>query len=158
MRGVSTEPSEGRGVIWRRTAGVIVSFASGDPDRARKMAQEILGLEPNRQHFIVCLDQAIEIEGITTIFVSSRDPYLEARRALRGLRIGLAPVLFDGGSHPLRLVAALLAPRKILAFNSRLERHHLSLASPIASTLFYNGVQLDRILFNNYDEITSLLK
>jgi ribosomal protein S18 acetylase RimI-like enzyme len=37
------------------------------------------------------------------------------------------------------------APRKILAYNSRLERHHLRPSTPIASALFLRGVPLDRI-------------
>jgi glycosyltransferase involved in cell wall biosynthesis len=43
----------------------------------------------------------------------------------------------------LRRAAYRLAPRKILAYNSRLERHHLRLDLP--SLLFWCGVPLDRI-------------
>ncbi len=43
----------------------------------------------------------------------------------------------------LRRAAYRLAPRKILAYNSRLERHHLRL--DLASFLFRRGVPLDRI-------------
>ena len=133
------------GLLGKDTDAVVVSFASGDRALARKMAEEVRGLEPNRRHYLVCLDEPFEIAGITCLVVSSRDPYPEARRALRRFRIGLAPVLFDGGEHPLRKVAAILAPLKILAFNRRMERHHLSFTSPIASLLFYRGVALDRI-------------
>ncbi len=45
----------------------------------------------------------------------------------------------------MRLAACLLAPSKILAYNARLERHHLKLRSFIASWLFLRGVPLDRI-------------
>ena len=133
------------GLLGKDAEAVVVSFASGNRELVQKMAEEIRRLEPHRRHYLICLDESIEIAGITCIVVSSRDPYLEVRRALRRFRIGLAPVLFDGGGHPLRKVAALLAPLKILAFNRRLERHHLSFTSPIASLLFYRGVALDRI-------------
>jgi hypothetical protein len=43
----------------------------------------------------------------------------------------------------LRRAAYRLAPRKILAYNSRLERHHLRLN--LASFLFWSGLPLDRI-------------
>ncbi len=154
MRGVSTKQSEGCRVSWKQALfellgkeaeAVVVSFASGNNALVRKMAEEVRGLEPARRHFLVCLDEPIEVAGITCVVVSSRNPYWEARRTLRRFRIGLAPVLFDGGEHPLRRVAALLAPFKILAYNRRLERHHLSFNSPIASMLFYRGLALDRI-------------
>ena len=45
--------------------------------------------------------------------------------------------------NALRRAAYRLAPRKILAYNSRLERHHLRL--DLASFLFWRGVPLDRI-------------
>jgi ribosomal protein S18 acetylase RimI-like enzyme len=73
--------------------------------------------------------------------------YPAVRRILRGYRIGLAPVLFDGDSRYRRLqrIAFLFAPTKILAYNQRLERHHLRLRTVIASLLFLSGVALDRI-------------
>lgn len=109
---------------------VIVCFRSGDPALADAMCAEIRKLEPTRRVFEVSLDQAKQV-----------------RRRLRGFRIGLAPVLFtaDPQYAPLRRAALYLAPRKILAYNSRLERHHLWLSQPIASWLFWRGVPLDRI-------------
>src|SRR6202035_14746 len=73
--------------------------------------------------------------------------YRSVRRLLRGYRIGLAPVLFDGDARyrSLRRIAFILAPTKILAYNQRLERHHLRLRTAIASLLFVKGVPLDRI-------------
>src|SRR6201999_4088252 len=47
------------------------------------------------------------------------------------------------GPDALRCAAYRLAPRKILAYNSRLERHHLRFDIP--SFLFWRGVPLDRI-------------
>ena len=113
---------------------VIVSFRSGDPALADAMCAEIRRLEPSRRHFEVTLEQAAGV-----------------RRQFRSYRIGLAPVLFtdDPQYRPLRRAAFLLAPRKILAYNGRLERHHLRLATPIASWLFLQGVPLDRIFLSN---------
>jgi ribosomal protein S18 acetylase RimI-like enzyme len=45
----------------------------------------------------------------------------------------------------LRRAAFLIAPTKILAYNQRLERHHLRMRTLIASLLFLRGVALDRI-------------
>ena len=109
---------------------VIVCFRSGDSALADAMCAEIRRLEPTRRLFEVILEDLSEM-----------------RQRLRAYRIGLAAVLFDADSNyrPLRRAAFLLAPRKILAYNSRLERHHLSLSQPIASLLFWSGVPLDRI-------------
>ncbi|HLH42526.1 MAG TPA: GNAT family N-acetyltransferase [Bryobacteraceae bacterium] len=120
---------------WFRLLGkdpeaVIVCFRSGPDDLAGAMCQQIRQLEPNRRCFEVSLEQAGEVG-----------------KKFRRYRIGLAPVLFtpDPKYRPLRRAAALLAPRKILAYNARLERHHLRLSSFIASWLFIKGVPLDRI-------------
>ena len=65
------------------------------------------------------------------------------RQQLKRHRIGLAPVLLTREPNALRRDAYRLAPRKILAYNSRLERHHLRF--DVASFLFWRGVALDRI-------------
>ena len=92
---------------------VVVSVATGDRQLATRMFDEIQALEPGRQHILV---QPEEAAG-----------YWSLRRSLRRYRIGLAPVLFDGDRRyrSLRRIAFLLAPTKILAYNRRLERHHL---------------------------------
>jgi ribosomal-protein-alanine acetyltransferase len=120
---------------WFRLLGkdpeaVIVCFRSGDDALADAMCEEIRRLEPSRRHFEV---RAEDISGL--------------RRKFRRYRVGLAPVLFtdDAANRPLRLAALRLAPSKILAYNTRLERHHLRLSCPIASWLFLRGVPLDRI-------------
>src|SRR5262249_56844973 len=69
--------------------------------------------------------------------------WIELRRELKRYRIGLAPVMLTRESNALRRAAYRLAPRKILAYNSRLERHHLRLS--LASFLFWRGIPLDRI-------------
>ena len=115
---------------------VVVSFAAGDPQLASRMVEEIRLLEPNRRHFVVS-----DEPGSTWAI------YRRLRRRFRRYRIGLAPVLFtgDAGSQPLRLAAFLVAPGKVLAYNTMLERHHLRLRSMIASILFLRGAPLDRI-------------
>ena len=112
---------------------IVVSFASGDPELVRRMHEEIRQLEPQRRHFLVTVDE----------FSS----YWQLRKRFRGYRIGLAPVLFTQDSRygGLRRAAFLLAPTKILAYNQRLERHHLRPSTAIASWLFLKGVPLDRI-------------
>jgi ribosomal protein S18 acetylase RimI-like enzyme len=112
---------------------IVVTFASGDAELVRRMHEEIRELEPQRRHFLVTKE---EFSG-----------YWQLRRRFRGYRIGLAPVLLTADStyHALRRAAFLLTPTKILAYNQRLERHHLRLKTAIASWLFLKGVPLDRI-------------
>jgi glycosyltransferase involved in cell wall biosynthesis len=113
---------------------VVVSFCSGDEALAARMVEEVRGLVPDRRHFVVKPRPG-----------SAWQIWRELRREFRGLRVGLAPVLFTPEPSPLRLAAFLLAPRKVLAYNTRLERHHLRLRHWIASTLFLRGVPVDRI-------------
>ena len=65
------------------------------------------------------------------------------RRESRHYRIGLAPVLLTKEANALRRAAYRLATQRIVAYNSRLERHHLGLNLP--SLLFWRGVPIDRI-------------
>ena len=120
-------------ILGKEPEAIIVSFATGDPLLADRMFAEIQALEPRRRHILVRPEEA--------------SSYRSVRRLLRGYRIGLVPVLFDGDGRyrNLRRIAFLLAPTKILAYNQRLERHHLRLRTVIASLLFLNGVPLDRI-------------
>jgi glycosyltransferase involved in cell wall biosynthesis len=106
--------------------GVVVSFCSGDQDLSRRMAEEIKGLVPDRRHF-----------------VATPENWPSLRRELRRYRIGLAALMLSADPSALRRAAYRLAPRKILAYNSRLERHHLR--PDLASFLFWRGVPLDRI-------------
>ena len=132
-------------LLGKEPEAVIVCFASGPLDLARTMVEQIRLLEPARRIFAVSLDAGFQVEGCTTVGLKPEDLYGQLRREFRGFRVGLAPVLFAGGPHPLRAAAFLLAPRKILAHNARLERHHLRLSTWIASWLFLRGVPLDRI-------------
>ncbi|HWQ55036.1 MAG TPA: glycosyltransferase [Bryobacteraceae bacterium] len=113
---------------------VVVSFRSGEESLSNRMVDEVRGLVPDRRHFVVEPRSG-----------SAWHVYRELRREFRGYRIALAPVLFTDEPNALRLAAFLLAPRKILAYNARLERHHLRLSTWIASLLFLRGVSVDRI-------------
>ena len=105
---------------------VVVTFATGDPELCRRMAEEVRSLIPDRRHF-----------------VATQENWAALRRDLQPYRIGLAPVMLTRQGNWLRRAAYFLAPHKILAYNSRLERHHLRL--DLASLLFWRGVPLDRI-------------
>ena len=113
-------------LLGKDAEAVVVTFCSGDPDLCRRMVDEVRGLVPERRHFVV-----------------TEENWPEMRRTLRKFRIGLAPVMLTRESNGLRRAAYRLAPRKILAYNSRLERHHLRCDLP--SFLFWRGVPLDRI-------------
>lgn len=117
---------------------VVVSFLSGPPHLARPMLEEVMKLVPDRRHYAVTIDPPLDVPEVT--FVGPGE--LPA-----SLRIGLAPMLLGGPDEysGLRRLAWKLAPSKILAYNARLERHHLHPRSPIASWLFWRGVPLDRI-------------
>ena len=105
---------------------VVAAFATGDAELCRRMADEVRAQEPGRKHFFV-----------------TDENWPEMRRVLGRHRIGLAPVMLGREPNALRRAAYRMAPRKILAFNSRLERHHLR--PNLASFLFWRGVPLDRI-------------
>jgi ribosomal-protein-alanine acetyltransferase len=124
------------GVLGKDPEAVVVSFLSGEEPLAAAMAEEVRRLEPGRRHYTVSLEDG-----------STWRLYRSLRRRFRRVRIGLAPVLFtpDPRFRPLRRAAFLLAPAKVLAYNARLERHHLRIRTAIASWLFVRGVPLDRI-------------
>lgn len=125
-------------ILGKDPDAIVVSFATGDAKLAEKMFAEIQRLEPARKHALV---QPDEFPDASTLAI-----YRTLRTRFRQKRIGLAPVLLgDPRYTALRRAAFLLAPRKILAYNQRLERHHLRVATCIASWLFLRGVPLDRI-------------
>ncbi|MEZ5354218.1 MAG: glycosyltransferase [Bryobacteraceae bacterium] len=129
--------------FWFRLRGlepdaVVITFASGEPDAVAAMRAEVRELLPEHRHF-----EVKPFPADRTVF----SIWLELRRRFRGLRIGMAAVLFDGTAahRRLRLAAFLMAPLRVLAYNGRLERHHLHPRAPVASWLFWRGVPLDRI-------------
>src|SRR6202795_2772698 len=111
---------------------VVVCLRSSDDVLSDAMVAEIRRLEPGRRVF-----EALPGES-----------YGRLRARFRKYRIGLMPTLM-----PIPAAAWLLAPRKILAYNTRLERHHLSLS--IASWLFLRGVPLDRIFLRPFSGETT---
>jgi polysaccharide biosynthesis protein PslH len=113
-------------LIGKDPEAVVVSFVTEDAALCARMIEEVRGLVPDRRHF-----------------VATPENWHDLRRELRGYRIGLAPVMLTREANALRRAAYRLAPRKILAYNSRLERHHLRLT--LASFLFWRGIPLDRI-------------
>ena len=123
-------------LLGKEPEAVIVTFLTGEEGLASQMAGEIRKLVPDRRHFTVEFSAG-----------SAWTLYRGLRKQFRRYRIGLAPVLFtaDPRYRPLRRAAFLLAPRKILAYNGRLERHHLRFSTLLSSSLFLAGVPLDRI-------------
>jgi glycosyltransferase involved in cell wall biosynthesis len=105
---------------------VVVTFCTGPADLCHRMAEEVRSLVPERRHFVV-----------------TDENWERMRGELKRFRIGLAPVMLSAGPSALRRAAYRRAPRKILAYNSRLDRHHLR--CDLASFLFWRGVPLDRI-------------
>jgi len=71
------------------------------------------------------------------------EAWLALRRAARGRRVALCAARLDDR----RALAAALAafPLHTLAFNGRMERHHIHWREPVASLLFLRGVARDRI-------------
>ena len=114
------------GLLGKDPEAVVVTFHTGDPELCRRMEEEVRRLVPGRRHF-----------------AATPENWPELRRQLRRHRIGLAPVLLGSGPNALRRAAWRMAPRKILAYNSRLERLHLRLN--LSSFLFWRGVPLDRV-------------
>ena len=104
----------------------VVTFCTGDAELCRRMAEEVRALVPEHKHFLV-----------------TEENWPQVRRELKPYRIGLVPVMLGPTHAALRRAAYRLAPHKILAYNSRLERHHLR--PDLASHLFFHGVPLDRI-------------
>src|SRR5205809_6989508 len=89
------------GLLGKEPEAVVVSFASGDPQLAERMAAEIRQLVPDRRHFVVS-DESGSAWAI----------YWRLRRRFRRFRIAQAPVLFTGDRRfsPLRRAAFLMAP------------------------------------------------
>ena len=114
------------GLMGKGPEVVVVTFCTGDPELCRRMAEEVRGLVPDRRHFVVTPENWAQIRG-----------------ELKRYRIGLAPVMLTREPSALRRAAYRLAPHKILAYNSRMERHHLGPNLP--SFLFWRAVPLDRI-------------
>jgi polysaccharide biosynthesis protein PslH len=118
---------------------IVVTFATGDAELAKRMFAEFQSLVPERRHFLVEPD---EFSTKSTLQI-----YRELRTRFHAYRIGQVALLLDHDPRysALRRAALLCAPTKILAYNPRLERYHLTAGAPIASLLFVRGVTIDRI-------------
>ncbi len=123
---------------------VVAVFLSGDQALSRSMALQLRALVPDRPHVIVtaAAEHAASLAYAEEVIIA--DPgrplacWLELRRRLGRRWIALAPFIWQDGSA-LRWMPWLLAPRKLLAFNGQLERHHLRPTTPIASWRFLRG-------------------
>lgn len=71
------------------------------------------------------------------------EAWLGLRRAARGRRVALCAARLEDRAALLAALAAF--PFRVLAFNARLERHHVHWREPLASLLFLAGVPRDRI-------------
>ncbi len=118
---------------------IVVTVASGDPELAKGVFAEFQRLVPDRRHFLV---ESGEFGAQSTLEI-----YRQLRRRFRGYRIGQIALLLDRDPRytALRRAAFLCAPTKILAYNARLERHHVTVGAPITSLLFVRGVSIYRI-------------
>ncbi len=96
-----------------------------------ELSGQVKQLIPDRRHFVVPPSDG-------SVWSMAR----QLRRDFRPYRIGMVAV---GESKRARMAAFMLAPRKVLAFNARLERHHLRLGHWLAGLLFLRGVPVDRI-------------
>lgn len=132
-------------LLGKEPEAVVVSFLTGDVTQSDAMAADVRQLIPDRRHIRVGMQGAnadLALKSNSTWAI-----YSELKARLGKYRIGMAPLLLGGSPalRPLRRAAWLLAPRKILAYNRRLEHHHLRLRTLISSFLFLRGVPLDRI-------------
>jgi len=121
------------GLLGKDPEAVVVCLRSRDEALSDAMVAEIRKLEPGRRIFEARTEES----------------YAALRARLRKYRIGLMPVMM-----PVPAKAWLLAPGKILAYNARLERHHLRLSTFIASWLFLRGVPLDRVFLRPFSRET----
>jgi polysaccharide biosynthesis protein PslH len=119
------------GILGKDPEAVVVCLRSREEELSDAMVAEIRRLEPERRVFEARADES----------------FWTLRTRFRRYRIGLMPALM-----PVPRAAWLLAPRKILAYNTRLERHHLRLS--IASWLFLRGLPLDRIFLRPFSRET----
>ena len=119
-------------VLGKDPEAVVVCLRS-DEALSDAMAAEIRKLEPGRR----------------VIEARADESYWALRAKFRRYRIGLIVTLM-----PIPTAAWLWAPRKILAYNQKLERHHLKLSTMIASWLFLRGVALDRIFLRPFNKET----
>jgi len=146
-------------VLGKSGPPVVAVFLSGDAALSRSMALRMRELAPDYPHVIIGageIDRSHFKYAQDIIVVNPHRllaSWLELRRRLGRRWIALAPFLWQRGEQSeadsyrlLRWLPWLLAPRKLLAFNARLERHHVRLRLPIASWRFLRGEPVGDIL------------
>jgi polysaccharide biosynthesis protein PslH len=136
-------------LLGKEPEAVVVTFLTGEAALAAAMFDEVRRIIPGRRHYAVSLGPCPlpDVEAVCLKPGSAWSLYRQLRARFGRFRIGMAPVLLSPAVEfqPLRRAAFLLAPRKILAYNTRMERRHLRLRAFIASLLFLRGVPVDRI-------------
>ena len=133
-------------LLGKEPDAIVVSMCAGEAQLCEAMLAEVQSLVPDRRHFAVRLqsDGPLRVEGATLLEVDPTRARQQLRQAFQAYRIGLMPVMWTPG-HALCRAALGFAPRKLLVYNTALERHHARLTQPLASWLFLRGVPLDRI-------------
>ena len=142
-------------VLGKSGKPVVAVFLSGEQELARSIALQMRELTPGYPHILIStepVDSALSQYADEVIVLNSSSllgSWLDLRRRLGHHWIALAPFLWSGdkgagrsrevGYRALRWMPWLLAPRKLLAFNAKLERHHLRLSCPLASWRFLRG-------------------
>lgn len=137
-------------VLGKSGQPVVAVFLSGDEALGRAMAAQMREIVADYPHVVVIpegMDRSAYTYAEEVIVVRPERPlecWREVRRRLARRWIALAPFVWEGGG-PLRWMPWVLAPRKLLAFNANLERHHLRLRHPIASWRFLRGERVGDI-------------
>ncbi len=136
------------GLLGMDPEAVVVNYATGPEPQVRDMVAAARRMIPDRRHLLVAAGDAPEIEGVDVVALepaSTLGLWWQILRKLWRHRTGMAPVLLGGNATALRRAALLRSPLRILAFNERMESHHLKISTAISSLLFWRGVPLDRI-------------
>lgn len=142
--------------VWLRVTGkqeeaVVAVICSAAAERNEELLRLVRGLIPDRRLAAVYAGEdpggQAEIHVRVPEGATQGEYWLLLRRAFQPYRVALCAVPLEtpGANAALRRAAYAFAPLRILAFNARLERHHLRPATLISSFLFFRGVPLDRI-------------
>ena len=124
---------------------VVVTLWSGPEELCARMQAEVESLLPHYRHVAISAEAvagrcAVRVDGETAVTLA-----LRIRSRLHRKRLGMVAAMFGAGEsgEALRQAAFLLAPGRVLAFNTRLERLHLRLRDPLTAYLFLAGAPLD---------------
>lgn len=125
---------------------VVVTLWSGPAELCGRMQAEVESLLPEYRHVVVSEGGEAGRCGLRVGQGTPVELALRVKQALRGKRIGMVAALFGAGAEgeALRQAAFLVAPSKVLAYNTRLERLHLRMWDALTAYLFLAGVPLGR--------------